>query len=254
MSLEVVILKTTHSTEIQARKVIPFVKGTDIFSIEAIAVSDRTVANLDFYYNQFLEGEDVTRSEFARRFLSRGESDRNSRDVTVYQNKVYEFLFRNRIPLLSAERKPVNVIPIDDIDTFQERTFDFVRGLIQPAGYASEDDFSYVSTFMNLIVSRDKDIGETISNLGRHYREVFSDREPPSHLVYTVQIGGAHFPEDHIPSQGDLGDIEVRVEDLLSETPSGRRMIILSNFFRTNPNGSYRDFMQYWGSCDIPKD
>jgi len=236
--LDITILKTKHSGESEARKILPYVQSSDAFSLE-IFNPIMTEDKLTFKEEEWAEliGSGTSRSKFSasldNMFTSFGDPE-----GPAYLRKVFDYLFRNKTPLYHAERWK-EYQQIKEIYDFWISGNEIIsRGL----ELLNDGDFELGSRLYfrggelhsRHRVMRDKNVAQNLPKAEEFLRSAYPKLASKDKIALCVQVGASHKPELYIPQ-------ETKVINLVEDREFGFWDIPeVDNMMRNNPD--YKSF------------
>lgn len=202
--LDVTILKVAHTSIDEARKLIPYVAASDVWSIEGQGASEEHCIKWELLFEKFAR-ESRSRTQLKKRL--------DTLTVTPYTKRQSEYLLRNGVHLWSAERFPKEEAReisdlISIIDTSISTAMNALKHGDLPAFFEGVE--MYTALRKKVDDRRDRHIGEGIGHAEERIRDRYEALRDVDPLRYTICLGGAHKPEVHAP-------FEVKVVSLLPD-------------------------------------
>lgn len=195
--LEVTLLKVLHQGVDEARKLLPFIQQTDVFSPEFPGFSERDVETLEKEWEQLISSG-ISRSEYdreAERFLQLNCFGK----LTInYIRTLRSYLFRSKIPLWHLGRlKDEDMKRLFSLKALKDRRtsegFEFLhKGEVETFLKTYEEITSIDYEAMEM---RDRNIAENIANAEDRIRERFPGLKRVEPLRLTAFLGACHSPE-----------------------------------------------------------
>ena len=188
--LEVKILKNTHSGTEEARKLREYIQNCHVYSSEWASRTEEECSEFERGWEEIL-GAHLSRSKF-NRLIREGWANEND----DFRLVLFDYLFRNQVPLWHAERLPEMESPPLQNEDYQLRYRETFALLAQ----ARVDEylanlFSLNEETITMLTKRDKIIAKNIDEAEMKIRRRYprlADKDP---LKYNVQIGARHQPE-----------------------------------------------------------
>ena len=241
--LEVTILKTTHATEKEARKLLPYISGCDGFSVESALMSESDALLGEKNWRLFLESG-MSRSRFNREF-SENLVIRNPVRlghhpiISTYISKMYDYLYTSKKPIVYLERFSTEEYNrlwpmMKEGLILVSMGLAFISGGREDeglekclAGYKIKNYISYV---------RDRQIGQRLICAEDLLKASYPNVEFPPKIELCVQIGFTHNPQSFstVPASvvnlsGEERDTNLltSVYDLISESTVNKDKLLL---------------------------
>lgn len=194
--LEVTILKTNHAGVEEARKLLPYVQGSDAFGLELEATTKDRAKVFEESWARVLKS-DISRTGFLRQLDSISNCPIPS--FKDYLDKAFDYMFRSRTPLYYAERwnneddasKPIRM----RILGFEQ----YMLGL-EMINHGKEIEGiqkCYDGAKMQVVsaIERDKNIAENLETAEESLREIYPTLRDVDPIRLGIQIGRSHQPE-----------------------------------------------------------
>ncbi|MBI2136061.1 hypothetical protein HYU06_03250 [Candidatus Woesearchaeota archaeon] len=242
--LKIKILKTTHKGEDEARKLLPFISDCHVFGPEVGGMTEQqSIENEEQWLRVLNSG--ISRSQFKRGMKPFPLSDdpdikaMATQEKISYFLKLTDYLYRAKMPKWHCER----LTPDEAEIVFQQRKLsahlqrEQERMLLlgDVDGYLKAASL-YLKNIKDSLDFRDKAIARCLETAEAHLRNLVntfiktsqktavSEHKP---LVYAVQIGGSHAPENYVR---DNGSLEVQIVDLAKNEGTSEDNIIIGGY------------------------
>jgi len=207
--LEVDILKVTHATEKEAKKLLPYIKDCDVYSPEAAFLSEPEARIREYEWEGLIKS-DMNRTRFLKIKTFQEESDPR---ILAYSMKEWEYCFRSKKPFWYLERFSTQRAK-ELMDDYHKSDSLFHESLVKLEQGDIEEFFEqntlYNNLFNSIISKRDQHMGTNLTVAEEQIRERYPQFKDKESLRLAVQIGAYHNIENYT-------DLPVRVLDLTGE-------------------------------------
>ena len=194
--LEVKILKVKHQTQDEARKLLPYIQNTDVYSAESPLTEELAVLNEADWEKMF--SYNWSRSKFERVSIDIIRKTDLDQDRCEYGLTERSYLFRAKIPLLFLERH--STTDLEKIKDINKRVESLIIEGIDLLAKGKVNEFlqrQWESIQLEAIgiELRDRNMAHNIELAEERIRQrypQFKDRNP---IRYTAGVGSRHAPE-----------------------------------------------------------
>lgn len=191
--LEIIVLKTSHSTEEEARKLTPYIQNCSVFSPENADTTDEEADKVEAHWNYMLTNK-ISRSKL-RKICS--EVFDNT-PFPAYAIKMYDTIYRNEKPILFLERYNIEQARQQKRNFYQGKTL-MNNGIdLFLSGKTKEGMDTFISSIRLRISEgqkRDEHIAKNFSMVEELVKKKYASLCSHNPLRLVVQIGSCHYPE-----------------------------------------------------------
>ena len=194
--LEVEILKVKHKTQEEARKLLPWIKDTDVYSMESPMTEDSAKFHEDDWHK--ILSQNWSRSMFER--VTRFKMKEPDPEIFDYDFTSRSYAFRQRRPILFLERHtPDNLKKINEL---VGREHNLILEGITLLEKGKVDEFLQkqwegIRAQAASVEMRDRNIGNNLDQAEQIIREKYGELKNKKPLRLTVSIGSRHAPEKY---------------------------------------------------------
>lgn len=205
--LDVTIYKVSHGginekeTMEHARKLIPYVKNSDVFSLEISVYSEEEAAAFSRFWNKVLENPGSTR-EGVRKMMEKDPNTPHYSLHRLYTFTLVDYFFRNNVGIWFAEQFPTALEARKtnlEIHLALNNLFSSTRAL-ERKQIGSEEKYYESNKFLRKIANyRDYIIGNVAKKAEPLIREIYPRLRDKEVIRWGIPIGSVHAPEKYIP-------------------------------------------------------
>jgi len=206
--LDVTLLKVFHRGEDNARRMLPYVSGCDVYSIEASCCSEQMATTLEKEWKN--ERLKLSRTQFLKLMERDMNSVQRNEEAKRFGLKLRDYVFRAGKPIVMVERFSTE----ESRKLLAYMTMALTRIANATALLAEEKLDSFIVEMRKGVAvlafvskARDRHIGATISGIESKIRADHPELAGKDTIQLTMSLGGVHEPEKHCT-------IPIRVIDL----------------------------------------
>lgn len=235
--LEVTLLKVFHRGEDNARRMLPYVSGCDVYSIESSCCTEQMAVTLEKEWKN--ERLKLSRTQFLRLMERDMNSVQRNEDALKFGLKIRDYVFRAGKPIAIVERfSTEETRRLLSYMTMALTRTNKAHALLSEGkldGFMVEMKKG-VAILAHVAKVRDMHIAENISSMEGALRLQNPELREKETIHLTVSLGGAHEPEKYCK-------IPIRVVDL-SKDHKEKLMGLMPNSVRPR-DYSERDILAY---------
>ena len=219
--LEITVYKIMHAHESEARKLIPHIQGSDVFSIEMAALSKQESLQTANSWAETLQDPGMNRTRARQKISQKFNSSKlSSGDSEIsYWLSVFDYLYRNNVGVWLAEqyetREEGRAMNSNIVRMIREtdRGFDLINRGMQAGKalvYSTDKEWGVIND------RRDRTIGAVAQEAEQRIRESYPWLSQKPTIKWGIPIGAWHQPECYIPGASvvDLSPPESEVISL----------------------------------------
>jgi hypothetical protein len=219
-NLKLTVLKVEHATKTEAEKLLEFIRGSDVYSIETACMSNARAEREEANWRVALK---LSKAEFNKRreFTWVGYM---TDDIRQYIRRRTDLLLQEKKPLLYLEHWPDSKVAglVNDLNCFlraEDMALDalMARGL---DGFMKEMPGA-LSAGVSWMEKRDRNIAENLNSAETYIREGRDRYQQPRFsqqvreketINLTIDIGAMHRPEKFIDKEAIQVEIEILID------------------------------------------
>lgn len=204
--LETTLLKVKHAGAEEARKLLPYILNTDVYSVERPACTEEKATNEEQAWENIINAG-MSRSAFAR--LSAHAHKHTPPEQQAYCTIQDDYLFRSKVPLWGVERfQPTKAQQMKELyqcaGALEQEGLDFLEQGNIPDCLAYARKALETHTMLNTI--RDEEMARCVRHAESALRKRYVQLEAKETIRLTVAVGAVHMPE-HYTSFSHISDI-----------------------------------------------
>ena len=208
--LQIKILKTYHTGEQHAKKLIPHINACNAFSMEAAATEEYKAAALENQWNRFISSG-MSRTHFLGYINDLVPPAIDNEEKRKYVTKAFDYMFRSGAAMYYDERWGSEAEAQEVLRTHEEGIQTFTDGYILIMRGQEEAGIEKCYEGSQLITAsqkrRDTNIAQNIKRAEGILRSTYPRLKGKDPIILALQLGSNHKLESHLALPAEVSDL-----------------------------------------------